>query len=319
MQIFDEHALDAQDVADLLHVSRNTVYNLVKEGLLSSYMVGRKMRFTLSDVDDYIARERVDASKDKTAQSVAHKKTNQLVSEGTLARNRDDFTLAGNDMLADVLANILGQNQMPISRAYVNSYHALEGMYRGQYGAAVIHLFDRASQKHNLPFVQSLVPGKSLVVFHLASRQVGLIVPKRNQKKILKMRDLTREDVFPALRELGASERIMFDEYLVQTGAPASAFGRGIEARSSLSAAEFVAAGYADVTLGNEQTAGLVKGLGFIPLQKEELVLVLVKETEYEQIVYKMRDLLVGDVFKAEVSRVGSYDLSRCGNILYEV
>ena len=275
MQIFDEHALDAQDVADLLHVSRNTVYNLVKEGLLSSYMVGRKMRFTLSDVDDYIARERVEASKGKTVQTALHKETKHAVSEGALARNRDDFTLAGNDMLADVLANILGQNQMPISRAYVNSYNALEGMYRGQYDAAVIHLFDRASQKYNLPFVQRLVPGKSLIVFYLASRQTGLIVPKRNLKKILKMRDLMREDVFPALRELGASERIMVDEYLVQTGAPASAFGRGIEARSSLSAAEFVAAGHADVALGNEQTAKLVKGLSFIPLQKEELAICL--------------------------------------------
>ena len=51
-----DNALSALDVAKLLGVSKNTVYEMVRRGELKSYRVGRKMRFTKEDVDSYIAR-----------------------------------------------------------------------------------------------------------------------------------------------------------------------------------------------------------------------------------------------------------------------
>ena len=47
-------ALTVQDVADILKIAKNTVYELVKRGELNSYKVGRKVRFTLKDVESYI-------------------------------------------------------------------------------------------------------------------------------------------------------------------------------------------------------------------------------------------------------------------------
>ena len=44
-------ALTVQDVADILKIAKNTVYELVKRGELNSYKVGRKVRFTLKDVE----------------------------------------------------------------------------------------------------------------------------------------------------------------------------------------------------------------------------------------------------------------------------
>ena len=82
MTSHDEHLLDAQDVADILQVSRNTVYNLVKAGELSSYMVGRKMRFTLRDVDAYIDRLRGATIGDVAAETG--------LSESTIRRAIDD-------------------------------------------------------------------------------------------------------------------------------------------------------------------------------------------------------------------------------------
>ena len=51
-------SLSTQEVADILHVSKSTIYDLIKKGEIHSYKIGRKVRFTQDDVDAYIARSR---------------------------------------------------------------------------------------------------------------------------------------------------------------------------------------------------------------------------------------------------------------------
>ncbi len=56
--------LTTQEVADMLKIAKNTVYELIKRGELNSYKAGKKVRIDLKDVLDY--KERT-----KTAPSVA--------------------------------------------------------------------------------------------------------------------------------------------------------------------------------------------------------------------------------------------------------
>ena len=51
--MFDDDALTAEEVAEMLRVSKNSVYRLAQSGELASYRVGRKLRFTLRDVEAY--------------------------------------------------------------------------------------------------------------------------------------------------------------------------------------------------------------------------------------------------------------------------
>lgn len=51
--MFDGDALTAEEVAEMLRVSKNSVYRLAQSGELASYRVGRKLRFTLRDVEAY--------------------------------------------------------------------------------------------------------------------------------------------------------------------------------------------------------------------------------------------------------------------------
>ena len=51
-------SLSTQEVAQILHVSKSTIYDLIKKGEIHSYKIGRKVRFTQDDVDAYIARSR---------------------------------------------------------------------------------------------------------------------------------------------------------------------------------------------------------------------------------------------------------------------
>lgn len=51
--MFDGDALTAEEVAEMLRVSKNSAYRLAQSGELESYRVGRKLRFTLRDVEAY--------------------------------------------------------------------------------------------------------------------------------------------------------------------------------------------------------------------------------------------------------------------------
>ena len=45
--MFNDDALDAEEVAKMLRISKNSVYRLAQTGELPSYRVERKLRFTL--------------------------------------------------------------------------------------------------------------------------------------------------------------------------------------------------------------------------------------------------------------------------------
>ena len=39
-------SLSTQEVAQILHVSKSTIYELIRRGEINSYKIGRKVRFT---------------------------------------------------------------------------------------------------------------------------------------------------------------------------------------------------------------------------------------------------------------------------------
>ena len=53
--------LTVSEVADLLRVSRMTVYRLIKDGEMSALRVGRSYRLRDDDVDDYLSRRYTEA------------------------------------------------------------------------------------------------------------------------------------------------------------------------------------------------------------------------------------------------------------------
>ena len=53
--------LTVNEVADLLRVSRMTVYRLIKEGQLAAIRVGRNYRLREDDVDEYLSKRYTEA------------------------------------------------------------------------------------------------------------------------------------------------------------------------------------------------------------------------------------------------------------------
>jgi excisionase family DNA binding protein len=53
--------LTVNEVADLLRVSRMTVYRLIKEGQMKALRVGRSYRLREDDVDEYLSKRYTEA------------------------------------------------------------------------------------------------------------------------------------------------------------------------------------------------------------------------------------------------------------------
>ncbi len=57
---FNEPWVNLEQVADHLTVSKDTIRNWIKEGLLPAYKVGKMYKFKLSEVDQWVREGRLD-------------------------------------------------------------------------------------------------------------------------------------------------------------------------------------------------------------------------------------------------------------------
>ena len=314
----NKNALTTQEVAEMLKIAPNTVYELIKRGEINSYKVGRKVRFTLSDVEDYINRS-------KTIKSVAAPVENEELKYSKIQSNFElnsrGFVICGQDLMLDVLSNYLENrlNGMPALRAYIGSYNSLTSLYQGSVQVASAHLWDGDTGQYNIPFVRRLLPGIPAVIIHLTYRMQGFYVVKGNPKKIKTWSDLKRSDITIINREKGAGSRVLLDEHLRLLGIYGSSIkGYSRETQSHLTAASTVGRGGADVAVGHEKIARQVDSIDFIPLQKERYDLVVKKKDMHTLPIQAIIEILRSDEFKTEFEGIGGYDTSEMGNIVAE-
>ncbi|RDC06394.1 substrate-binding domain-containing protein [Eggerthella lenta] len=312
----NDDALTADEVAGLLQVSRSSVYKLVKADELASYHVGRKMRFTMGDVENYIARSKRSRPplQAASAASLFAMPRGRASSPPAAA-----YVLAGNDIVGDILANYLGATNTAVDRIYEGSYNALVDLYRGEVHAALTHLYDGETDSYNVAAVKRLLPGVPLKVVRLVRRRQGLIVAKGNPKNLRTWDDLLQPGVRLVNRECGCGSRILLDEQLARRGVSGAAIeGYEREANSALSMASFVARGAADVGIGAERVFHQVEGVGFLPLQDEWLDIVLAKRPGCERAVDAIAKLARTRPFREEVGSIVGYDASRMGEVVFE-
>lgn len=351
----DVDALTADEVAAMLRVSRNTVYNLVKREELASYHVGRKMRFARADVENYIARSAASArpvarpagvdaevaaavcgdapradgpspssgvdvpAADRGAASGARVQVGPGLFDETPARPVP-YAIAGNDILGDMLTNYLGAISpgLGLERIYEGSYAALVDVFRGRAQAALVHLYDRVA--YNVPFVERMLPGMRVRMVRLVGRRQGLVVAKGNPKHLRTWQDLGRPDVRIANRERGCGSRVLLDAKLAECGIDRTVVaGYDREHPSALTAASLVARGAADACIGSERVFHQVDGVDFLPLQDEWLDIALSLETPAQRrIADALRSIVRTKPFREEAGRIVGYDVSRMGEVVFE-
>ena len=306
-------SLSTQEVADILHVSKSTIYDLIRKGEIHSYKIGRKVRFTQDDVDAYIARSRHEHSTRPVKNIDTH--STLLTPEPEEA---PELIISGQDVVLDILANYLQQEGVSAARTYLNSFEGLLSLYQGNIHVAACHLFDGFD--YNASYVRSLMPGIPAALVNVSYRTQGFYVQKGNPKNIRGWSDLARDDIAILNRRVGSSARILLDTQLKRQGISASKVkGYDKIMKSHLTMAAAIAAGEADVAIGTERISRQIDGLDFIPLLEERFDFVIKKEMMETKSVQKLLAVLRSPAFRREVSHFSGNDYRDLGKIICEV
>lgn len=309
-----KNALSTQEVADMLNVSKSTIYDLIKKGEIRSYKVGRKVRFTEADVKEYITLSKNRQSVMSTPFDASSFKlsASDMKTEG--------FIICGQDLILDVLSNYMRLHGVPALRAYIGSYDSLISLYRKGVNVASAHLWDGDTDSYNIPYVRRLLPGIPTIIIHLTWRMQGLYVAKGNPKSITTWADFGREDITMINREKGAGSRVLLDEKIKLLGIDGCSInGYGNEISSHLAVASAISSGKADVAVGNEKIARQVDNIEFIPLQKERYDLVIRKEDLNTKEIEMLLTIIRSEAFKSDFEHIGGYDTSDMGKIAAEI
>ena len=306
-------SLSTQEVADILHVSKSTIYDLVRKGEIHSYKIGRKVRFTQDDVDAYIARSRHEHSTRPVKNIDTH--STLLTPE---PEDNPELIISGQDVVLDILANYLQQEGVSAARTYLNSFEGLLSLYQGNIHVAACHLFDGFD--YNASYVRSLMPGIPAALVNVSYRTQGFYVQKGNPKNIRGWSDLARDDIAILNRRVGSSARILLDTQLKRQGISASKVkGYDKIMKSHLTMAAAIAAGEADVAIGTERISRQIDGLDFIPLLEERFDFVIKKQMMETESVQKLLAVLRSPAFRREVSHFSGNDYRDLGKIICEV
>ncbi len=308
----EQSALTPQEVADILKITKNTVYELIKRGELNAYKVGKKLRIDMNDLDAY-------KNRGNTAKlSKPHAEHIPMSAE---TPRGSGFVICGQDTILDILSRYMELHPigMQTLRSHMGSYNGLYALYQGKVQVATAHLWDGDTGAYNVPYVKRMLPGTPAIIIHLACRTQGFFVMSGNPKEISGWDDLRRNDLTIINREKGSGTRVLLDEHLRKMNIPAiKVRGYERECVSHMAIASAIALGEADFGIGNERTGLQIKGIDFIPLQKERYDLVMKKEDMYKPPFQAIINILSSPDFKKELEGIGGYDLKETGDLIAE-
>ena len=304
----DDSTLTPLEVAEMLKITKNTVYELIKRGELNGYKVGKKIRIDMKDVEEY------------KSSTKNNKPENNPITRSQIS-DSNTFIISGQDIMLDIMTRHLERYSKGFHalRSYEGSYNGLYELYQGRVQIATAHLWDGDTGEYNVPYVKRMLPGVPAIIVHLAKRMQGFYIAKGNPKNIKDWEDFKRSDITIVNREKGSGTRVLLDEHLRKLGInPLSISGYDKEYSSHLGIASAVSRGDADIGLGNEKSGLQVMDVDFIPLQQEKYELIIKKEDLHKPNYQAILHVINSKEFKMELQGIGGYDLTEIGKIIAE-
>ncbi|GEK30543.1 hypothetical protein KZO01_08520 [Kurthia zopfii] len=304
-----DYSYTIEEVAQLLKVSKLTIYDLVKKEELPVYRVGRQMRVDQEDLQKYI-------QKSKTGSSVKEVATPKQVQHDS---EKKKVIISGQDLVLDLLGKYIEKDQkVKILRSHEGSYNGVLAMYNGDCDIASMHMYDGDTGEYNTSYLKKIFVSHPYIQIHLLTRMAGFYVEKGNPLGIQSFEDITKPDLRIINREKGSGARTLLDEKLRVHEIPrATILGYDDEEKSHLDVASAVAQGHAQLAVGIEKIAKLVN-VDFIPLVEESYDIVLFKSPENEQLVETVKSILQSSEFQDEVAALGGYSIQNMGKVIYE-
>lgn len=317
----DSTSLTPIEVAELLKITKNTVYELIKRGELPAYKVGKKLRIDKEDIDNYIKNQKRGKSSSSTKQISQEIITSEISNGNEVNSDDKNIIICGQDMILDILGRNI-ENALPSIksyRSYMGSYNGLINLYNNKASIASAHLWDWETSEYNIDFVKKLLPGIPCTIINLTYRIQGFYVKKGNPKNIQGWNDLKRQDLSYINREIGCGVRVLLDGKLRELNISSNKInGYNSEESSHLAVASAVARGKGDFGLGIEKVAKQIDNIDFIPLQRERYDLVIKTDNLDNPIYREILNIINSNEFKDELVGLGGYDLKDTGKIIAE-
>ena len=230
------------------------------------------------------------------------------------------LVIGSHDNTLDIIDSLLRRThpRFRLTSAHVGSLGGLLALSRGQCHLAGSHLLDEGTGEYNRQAMRDHLKGTPSLLVHLADREQGFIVLPDNPKGITAFEDLLREDVSFINRQRGSGTRVLLDYELKTRGIlPTKVRGYRDEEYTHMNVAAAVLSGRADCALG-VRAAAVALGLDFIPVGVEQYDLVVAEKWADDERMQALLEVIRSAEFRETVARMGGYDTSRSGDILWK-
>jgi len=300
-----DEMMNTKGVASYLGIHEKQVYALIKSKKIPSTRVTGKWVFPRKLIDDWIE------SNAKIGLEKAREKGGRI--EGALLAS------GSNDPILDMLQTYLKEShpEFYIFSANTGSTDGLKALNMGYTDIAWSHLLDPKSGEYNIPFLANYLPNVKPVVVNLFGRDLGFVVASKNPFNIRGFGDLTGKGVKFINRQQGAGTRILLDHHLKRLRiSPSTIDSYEREVFTHFEVGLSILTKEADVGIATIAVSKLL-GLPFIPIVRESFDMLLDQSTFFNKGIQAFIEVLNSPAFRKRVEKVGNYDFSNSGKILY--
>jgi putative molybdopterin biosynthesis protein len=327
--------LTVEEAAELLKVSKYTIYELIKRGEIPAQRIGRQLRIDPNTLfnslqgnnqrnnapTSILEPENLDSAQiNPIDQNINASSPTSTSTFKTEASSKNLVFIGSHDPVVELLADFWKHASAPLELhlEFKGSMEGLMSLYHKQAQISGIHLWDDKTQEYNLPYIHYVLPGESVTLLNLVQRVQGLIVQPGNPWGLQSWGDLTQKGLRFINRQRGSGTRLKLDSYLSNAKiSPAEIQGYTQEVNTHMDIASCVANNQADVGIG-VQSAAHRMGLDFIPLFHERYDLVLLNEIIPADALAHIQTILRAPSFHKAIERQVGYDTSMTGKLLYQ-
>ena len=298
-----KNLLSTKEVAQLLDVNEKMVYTLVSEKGLPATKVTGKWLFPRHLVEQWIEAHTINYPENGIKLPPYH---GLLIIAGS------------NDMLLDKAINLFNTTNTAHLAVFGNlgSMGGLKALRQNLCHVASSHLLQENEEEYNFDFAVKELDRMPAVV-NFCRREQGLLVGKKNPKKIKQVSDLTRSEVRIANRPLGTGTRLLLDHEFKKAGITGEKIaGYTREFSRHLDVGLEILAGRADAAPAIRAVAGILD-LEFLPLRWERYDLMVAKDRFFDEGIQRFLSLLHEKQFHELAGSLSGYDLSLSGKMIF--
>lgn len=298
--------LTSREVAAYLGIHEKHVYRLLRQGRLPGTRITGRWVFSKR-----LVREWIEASSRETV-------AQERAASGVTTRTVDPHHLVivgADDLLLKILEREFNRRHpaLLVTSAALNSVAGIAAVRERRAHVAGIHLLDPDSREYNRPQVAAAFEGTRAMLVTLAHRELGLLLPRGNPRRVTGLADVVRLRLRLASRDVGSGVRLLQDLLLRDLKLGKRRLqGTEMPVATHLEVATAIAEGRADAGIGTVAPARSL-GLDFIPLAWERYDLVTTDEAFYHRPTQAFFEMIKSDWLRQLVGTLPGYDARETG------